>query len=282
MHAVRPRLFDCMQQQMNELELRSAIVEIGKCAWQKGWVASNDGNISCRLAENRILCTPTGVSKGMMSVDDLIICDLEGNRIEGTRNRTSEINMHLTIYKMRADVNAVVHVHPPAATGFAVAGKALTQAILPEVIVTLGCVPLADYGLPGTPALVEGMLPYIPKYEAILMGNHGAVCYADELWKAYFRMETVEHTARIVLVAEMLGGAKVLPRPEVDKLLDSRARYGVSTRAGLEDGCPAAAGESTAACDASAAGAEERFEFTRSELIALIEEALHSGNALRK
>lgn len=246
------------------------MVEIGKCIWQKSWVASNDGNISCRLPNDRVLCTPTGISKGMMTVDDLIICDLDGNRLEGTRNRTSEINMHLTIYKMRPDVQAVVHAHPPGSTGFAVAGRALTAAVLPEVIVNLGCIPLADYGLPGTPALAESLTPYIPHYDAILLGNHGAVCYADDLWKAYFRMETVEHTARIVLVAEMLGGAKVLPRVEVDKLLDSRARYGVTSKAGFDASCPVAAGESGGAC----ATAEERYEFTRSELIALVNEAV--------
>ena len=118
--------------QPQEPQLRAFIVEIGKCIWQKGWVASNDGNISCRLSADRILCTPTGLSKGMMTPDDLIICDLEGNKVAGTRNRTSEINMHLTIYKMRPDIQAVVHAHPPAATGFAVAGKALNQAVLPR------------------------------------------------------------------------------------------------------------------------------------------------------
>ena len=255
-------------QQLNEQELRAAIVEIGRNVWQKGWVASNDGNISCRLDESRVLCTPTGISKGMMAVDDLIICDMAGNKVAGKRERTSEFNMHLTIYKLRPDVTAIVHAHPPGATGFAVAGRAMNQALLPEVIVTLGCVPLAEYGLPGTPALTDGMIPLIPKYDAILMGNHGAVCYGADLWKAYFKMETVEHTARITLIAEMLGGPKVLPRLEVDKLLDSRARYGITSKAGFEDGCPLAADES------SCGVAEPRYEFTRAELLALVREAL--------
>lgn len=263
--------------QPQEPQLRASIVEIGKCAWQKGWVAANDGNISCRLDDARILCTPTGVSKGMMTVDDLIICDLDGNRIQGTRGRTTEFGMHLTIYKMRPDVNAIVHAHPPGSTGFAVAGRPLNQAILPEVIVNLGCIPLADYGLPGTPAVTEGMRPYIPNYDAILMGNHGVVCYADELWKAYFRMETVEHTARIILIAELLGGAKVLPRLEVDKLLDSRSRYGVTSKAGFDPSCPMAAGEAEG-CAVGEAG-EERYEFTRSELIALVNEAVRAREA---
>ena len=266
--------------QLQEPQLRTSIVEIGKCVWQKGWVASNDGNISCRLPGDRILCTPTGISKGMMTPDDLIICDLDGIRLEGTRNRTSEINMHLTIYKMRPDIHAVVHTHPPASTGFAVAGRPLDKAVLPEVIVNLGCIPLADYGLPGTPALAESLAPFIPHYDAILLGNHGAVCYADDLWKAYFRMETVEHTARIILIAEMLGGAKVLPRVEVDKLLDSRARYGVTSKAGFDPGCPVAAGESRESGEACGTP-EARYEFTRSELIALVNEAVEASKRTR-
>src|SRR3954452_10326387 len=208
-------------------DLRRQIVEIGRLAYQKGWVAANDGNISVRLGPDRILATPTGVSKGMMAPEDLIICDCDGNKVEGSRERTSEILMHMTIYEMRPDVQAIVHAHPPVATGFAVAGRPLDLALLPEVIIGLGCIPLADYGLPGTAELSEALKPFIPTYDAVLMANHGAVCYADDLMKAFFRMETVEHFARITLVAELLGGPRVLPRLEVEKLLDSRARYGV-------------------------------------------------------
>jgi L-fuculose-phosphate aldolase len=256
---------------LTEKEHRQNIVEVGRMVYAKGWVASNDGNISVRLDQNRILATPTGVSKGMMHPDDLIICDLEGNKIEGRRERTSEIAMHTTVYGLRPDVHAVVHSHPPVSTGFAVAGRALNLAILPEVVIGLGCVPLAEYGLPGTPALTEGMLPYIPKYDALLMANHGAVCYGDDLFSAYFKMETLEHVARITLVAELLGGPKVLPRVEVDKLFDSRSRYGIITRSGGEPGCPVVAE------DISAAGsAGDRISVTREELIALVEEAVRA------
>ncbi len=255
-----------------EQEYRKDIVDIGKLVYQKGWVAANDGNISVRLDNNKILCTCTGISKGMMTPDDLIICDLDGNKLEGSRERTSEIAMHLTIYQMRPDVFSVLHAHPPTATGFAVAGRALNQALLPEVIIGLGCVPLADYGLPGTPALTDGMLPYIPKYEAILMGNHGSVCYGEDVYKAYFKMETVEHFARIALVAELLGGAKVLPKNEVDKLFDSRTRYGVKSRSSMEPGCPVVAE------DVEPRG--ERFQVTRDELIALVDEALRARGVL--
>ena len=227
-----------------EKDPRRQIVELGRLAYQKGWVAANDGNISVRLGADRILATPTGVSKGMMDPEDLIICDLDGNKVEGDRERTSEILMHTTIYQMRSDVRAVVHAHPPVATGFAVAGRPLNLAFLPEVIIGLGCIPLADYGLPGTPELSEALKPFIPTYDALLMANHGAVCYADDLMKAFFRMETVEHFARITLVAELLGGPRVLPRVEVEKLLDSRSRYGVQTRKGMEPGCPLTAEDS--------------------------------------
>ncbi len=260
-----------IQMSKTEKELRQDIVEVGRLVFQKGWVAANDGNISIRLDENRVLCTPTATSKGMLHVDDLIICDMQGNKIEGRKERTSEIAMHLLIYSMRPDIRSVVHAHPPVATGYATAGRALNQALLPEVIIGLGCVPLADYGLPGTAALTAGMVPFIPKYDAILMANHGATCYGPDVFSAYFRMETTEHYARIALVAELLGGATVLPREEVNKLFDSRTRYGVKHRAGVEPGCPVSAEDVLAA---PAGG--DRFEVTREELIALVEEALRA------
>ncbi|MGA3259595.1 MAG: class II aldolase/adducin family protein [Bryobacteraceae bacterium] len=251
-----------------EREYREDIVQIGKLVFQKGWVAANDGNISLRLDAERILATPTGVCKGMLSVDDLIIVDNQGNKISGRLERTSEIAMHLKIYEMRPDIRGVLHAHPPVATGFATAGRPLNLGLLPEVVISLGCVPIADYGLPGTPALTEPMLPLIPKYDAILMANHGAVCYGEDVFKAYFRMETMEHFARIQLVAELLGGPKVLPREEVDKLLDSRTRYGVKARSAGQAGCPLAAEDLP--------GGEERFYVTRSELIGLVDEALRT------
>jgi L-fuculose-phosphate aldolase len=259
-----------------EREHREDIVQIGRLVYQKGWVAANDGNISIRLDQGRVLCTPTGVSKGMMHVDDLIICDMKGNKIEGRKERTSEIAMHLTVYDLRPDIHAVVHAHPPVSTGFAAAGRALTDALLPEVVIGLGCVPLVAYGLPGTPALTEPMLPLIPKYDALLMANHGAVCYGDDVWRAFFKMETVEHFARIALVAELLGGANVLPRAEVDKLLDSRTRYGIKAKVAGEPGCPSAAEDRSCGFTA-AAPRGERFEVTREELIALVEEGIRAG-----
>ncbi len=256
-----------------EREYREDICQIGRLVYQKGWVAANDGNITIRLDPERILATPTGVSKGLMHPDDLILVDMQGNKIAGRAERTSEIAMHLKVYEMRPDIRSVVHAHPPVATGFATAGRPLSLALLPEVVIALGCVPLAAYGLPGTPALIEPMIPLIPKYDAIMMANHGAVCYGEDVYKAFFRMETMEHFARIQLVAELLGGPTVLPREEVDKLLGSRTRYGVKARNAGEPGCPVSAEERGGA---QASGGEETFTVTRSELIALVDEALRA------
>lgn len=249
-------------------ELALSIVEFGKLMYQKGWVAANDGNISVRLDDGRLLCTPTGISKGMMRPEDMIVCDLEGRQLEGHRACTSEILMHLTIYKLRPDVSAVVHAHPPISTGFAVAGRPLNLAILPEAVVALGVVPLTSYGLPGTPELSRQLAPYIPNHDALLMANHGVVCYGDSLEKAFFRMETVEHLSRIALVAELLGGPRLLPRREVDRLVQARARYGIQFPEGREPEIPLASE------DLIAIKREERFELTREELVTLLDDVL--------
>jgi L-fuculose-phosphate aldolase len=178
------------------------------------------------------------VSKGFVELDDLIVCDMGGKKMSGKRECTSEIAMHITIYSMRPDVRAVVHAHPPVATGFAAAGRALDKALLPEVIIQLGAVPLASYGLPGTPALSDGMLPWIPQYDALLLENHGCTTYGSDVWQAFFRMEMVEHFARITFVAEMLGGARPLPREEVEKLFAARERYNVTSKASMGPGMP--------------------------------------------
>lgn len=256
-----------------ERELREDIVQVGRLVFEKGWIAANDGNISIRLDAQRILCTPTNTCKGMLSVDDLIICDMQGKKLAGVKAPTTEIAMHLLIYEMRPDVHAVVHTHPPVSTGFAATGRALNLALLPEVVIGLGCVPLAEYGLPGTNALTDPMRPYIPRYDAILMANHGVVCYGSDVLNAYFRMETVEHYARIALVAELLGGGKALPRVEVDKLYDSRTRYGVTARSSPEPGCPLAAEDVPSGATVRSNG---KFEVTRDELVALVEEILRS------
>jgi L-fuculose-phosphate aldolase len=256
----------------SEQQLREDILRVGRLMFDKGWIAGNDGNISIRMDADRILATPTGVSKGMMQPDDLVICDLGGKKIQGEREVTTEMGMHLAIYQLRPDINGIVHAHPPVATGFAAAGRALNIALSPEVVICLGSVPLAEYGQPGTPALTDGMLPYVPKYDAVLLANHGAVTYGEDVSQAYFRMETVEHFARITLVSEILGGPKVLPRIEVQKLFDSRPRYRVKSRNHLEPGSPMTAEEMP--------DPNEKIEITREQLLAIIDEALRVRGVL--
>jgi L-fuculose-phosphate aldolase len=214
--------------------LRREICEVGRRVYERGYVAANDGNISARLQEDRILCTPTGVSKGFITEDMLAICDLEGNQIAGSMRISSEIRMHLEIYKLRPDVQSVVHAHPPTATGFAVAGIELTQCVLPEVIVSLGGIPLAAYGTPGGPDIVEPMKPLLKEYDAILMANHGVVTLGQHVMDAHFKMETVEHFAKIALVAHQLGSVQTLSDQHVDELIDLRQRFGIVGRPSCE------------------------------------------------
>jgi L-fuculose-phosphate aldolase len=208
-----------------ERKHRDEIVRYGRMLHQRGFVAAMDGNLSVRLAGNCILVTPTGVSKGAMRPADLVTVDLEGHRVTGRRNVTSEIGMHLLIYRLRPDIQAIVHAHPPTATGFAAAGLALTEPLVCEVVIGLGCIPLARYGTPGTSELAQSLEPYVPKYDAILMSNHGVVTYADTLEHAYMKMETVEHFAQIALVTHLLGRQQPLNKSEVEKLVLARIKY---------------------------------------------------------
>jgi L-fuculose-phosphate aldolase len=274
-------------------ELRQAIVTVGKLLHEKGYVAASDGNISIRLPGGRVLATPTSMSKGFMAPDDMVIVDMAGGKVEGARNASSEIAMHLLIYELRPEIKAVVHAHPPVATGYAAAGLPLNQALISEVVLALGCIPLAQYGTPGTPELSAALRPLVPSFDALLMANHGVVTYAEDVMRAYFKMETVEHFARISLVAHLLGRQVLLGSREVEKLMDARRKYeGITTAAEPMPGCPVTNAETGAALGAAAvgdvgatagraAGAEvgagsgegERFLVTREELIRLVEEA---------
>ncbi|HEY2016182.1 MAG TPA: class II aldolase/adducin family protein [Bryobacteraceae bacterium] len=208
-----------------ERKHREEIVRYGRTLHEKGFVAAMDGNLSVRLKQDRILVTPTGLSKGSMRPADLVIVDLEGKQVAGRRNVTSELGMHLMIYRSRADVKAIVHAHPPTATGFAAAGIALTEPLVCEVVMGLGCIPLARYGTPGTAELAQSLEPYVSKYDAILMSNHGVVAYGDTIEHAYMKMETVEHFAQISLVTHMLGRQQPLQEREIEKLLLARTKY---------------------------------------------------------
>jgi len=215
-------------------QLRDDIVRFGKMLHQNGLVAATDGNISARMSDGTVLCTPTLMSKGMMEGDDLVIVDEHGRKLSGRREASSEIAMHLLIYRERPDVNAVVHAHPPTATGYAAAGIPLDTALCSEIVVTLGSVPLARYGTPGTTELADALSPLIADHQAILMANHGVVTYGEDLLTAYMNMETVEHYAKIALVTHMLGRQEPLTGQHLDKLHEIRLKYHNNVGAGKD------------------------------------------------
>ena len=220
-----------------EERFRADIVEIGRRLHERGYVASNDGNISVRLPDDRVLATPKGVAKGFMTPDMMVVTDLDGRLISGPPGRTpsSEILMHLVVYRQRPDIGAVVHAHPPLSTGFAVAGIPLDRAVLAEVVTTLGSIPIADYGTPSTRELADAVAPYVKAHDGLLLANHGALALGRDLFAAYYKMETIEHFARISLVARLLGRERLLSREEVERLQDLRGRYGIAAPAPI---CP--------------------------------------------
>src|SRR5258707_513633 len=209
----------------SDRQYREEIIRFGRMLHERGFVAATDGNLSVRLDHHRIPATPTSMSKGMMRASDLVIVDMEERRIAGRRDVSSEIGMHLLIYRSRPDVRGVVHAHPPTATGFAASGLALNQPLVCEVVIGLGCIPLARYGTPGTPELTNALEPLVSQYDAILMANHGVVAYGEDLSHAYMKMEIVEYFARIPLVAHLLGHQQLLSAQEIEKLIVARSRY---------------------------------------------------------
>jgi L-fuculose-phosphate aldolase len=216
---------------MNEQELRDAIVEVGRRLYARGYTASNDGNISVRLDGDRLLMTPKSVCKGFMTPQMMCITDLDGRKLAGDRDPSSEMQMHLEVYRQRPDAKAVVHAHPPIATGFAVAGIPLDRAVLAEVVTTLGSVPIAEYATPSTKELPEAVRKYVKAHDGMLLANHGALTLGADLFATYYKMETIEHFAKISLVARLLGGERLLSRQEVDRLQGLRGMYGIASPA---------------------------------------------------
>lgn len=198
------------------------VVEIGRLLYEKGLIASTEGNVSARLGGDRFLLTPAGICKGRMGTRDLVVVDGTGRRVSGEREPTTETDLHLRIYRARPDVNAIVHAHPPTATGFAVAGVPLADCVLPEILVTVGSVPLAPYGTPGATDLAEKALPTAKRHDAFLLKNHGAVALGGNLWQAFHRMEMIESFAKSLLTAKTLGRVDPLAPEEVTKLLGLR------------------------------------------------------------
>ncbi len=216
---------------MNVETLRADIVEIGRRMYARGYTASNDGNISVRIGTDRLLMTPKSVCKGFMTPDMMCITDLNGKKISGDRDPSSEALMHLEVYRQRSDVNAVVHAHPPVATGFAVAGIPLDRAVLAEVLTTLGSIPLAEYATPSTAELPDAVRKYIKAHDGMLLANHGALTVGADVYSAYYKMETIEHFAHISLVARLLGRENLIAREEVMRLQELRGTYGIKAPA---------------------------------------------------
>lgn len=211
-------------------EIKKEICEIGRRIYQKGFVAANDGNISVKVGPNEFYCTPTGVSKGFMTPDMIIKIDAKGNKIEGKLNPSSEIKMHMRVYEQRPDVNAVVHAHPPTATAFAVCNMPLDKYILPEAILTVGTVPICDYGTPSTMEIPDSLNPYIQDHDAFLLKNHGALSVGCTLTKAFFVMDEVEYFAKISMLAKQLGGMEELSCTDLEKLMDLRVKMQIPGR----------------------------------------------------
>ena len=264
-----------------ERELRQKIVEIGRRIYDNGFVAASDGNISARLEDGTILTTPTMVCKGRMTEDILVLVDIEGRKLRrDERNPSSEFSMHKEIYQLRPDVHAIVHAHPPFGTGFAVANVPLDKPLLSEVILTLGCVPLTAYGTPSTNELSNSLKPFIPHHDALLLANHGAVAYGSDLEMAYARMETLEHFAKITLIARIVGRPRELPPEAIEKLLDVRERAGYmpaearSCQAcGYLQGHAQTCAIGSATRSYSSSNGDETVTLTKKELTALITEA---------
>jgi L-fuculose-phosphate aldolase len=277
---------------MDEQTARREIVNIGRLLYDRSYVVSSDGNVSVRLDDGRIVATPTMMCKGRMTEDSLAITDSSGKPLTD-RKPSSELQMHLLIYEERPDVRAVCHAHPPHGTAFAVAGLAIDQPILSEVILTLGCVPLAGYGTPSTTEVTEAMRPLVKHHNALLMANHGAVAYGTDLWQAFDRLETLEHTARIAILARILGGSQNLPNDAIEKLINLREKAGYLGEGGrcqacgylheTQLSCPTGDRPApTGATPLATSNGSGKITLTREELLELITQAVmtqRAGNA---
>jgi L-fuculose-phosphate aldolase len=211
---------------MNEFKLKEQICEIGRRVYAKGFAAANDGNISVRLNDREIMCTPTMVSKGFMKPEDICKVDYEGKQLAGTRKRSSEILLHLAVYKNRPDVHAVVHCHPPHATAFAVAGVPIPHCVLPEVEVFLGQVPTALYDTPGTQRFAETIVPHLKASNTIILANHGTVTFGPDLEKAFWHSEIIDAYCKILILAKQLGNVNYFTPVQTKELLDLKKRLG--------------------------------------------------------
>ncbi len=212
---------------LNEREARKQIVEIGKRLYDKGLISATDGNLSIKLG-NRIITTPSGVSKGFIDESDLVIVDENGSKITGRGKPSTELQMHLTAYRNRPDIKAVVHAHPPKCLAFIIAGESLSQCVIPEVIVSIGAIPTANYATPSTEDLAKSIIEPIKKSDVIMLDRHGSLTVGDDIFSAYYKLEKMEHAAEVMLYAKLLGNVRTLSKSEVDKLMVLReGTYGL-------------------------------------------------------
>ncbi|MBP1039534.1 class II aldolase/adducin family protein [Vagococcus sp. BWB3-3] len=224
------------------------ICEIGKRIYDRGYVAANDGNVSVKMDDGTIFCTPTGVSKGFMQPDMIVKMDLDGNVLSDNAKPSSEVKMHLRVYRENPTVNSVVHAHPVVATSYAIAGIPLNQALCPEAVVTLGNVPVAPYATPGTQQVPDSIAPYCIDYNAVLLANHGALTWGKDLIEAYYRMESLEHFAMMTMyTGRIINQANELNCSQVGDLIEMRENMGVSS-----GGVPPCRTEETVATDEEA------------------------------
>lgn len=214
----------------SERETRNEIVTVCRMMWQKGYVAATDGNVSVRLGRGRILCTPSGVSKGLVEPRDLIVTDMTGKKLLGRMDVTSEIRLHIEVYRKRDDVNSVVHAHPPIATAFSIAGLSLAKCVIPEVVLTMGSIPTSQYATPCSDEGPEVISDLITKCDALLLDRHGSLTVGKDVFSAYLKLEKVEHCAHVTMAARQLGNIKTLTPEQVSRLITMRSELGLSER----------------------------------------------------
>lgn len=265
---------------MDEQTARRDLIRICHLMYERSYVVSSDGNVSVQLDDGRVLATPTMTCKGRMTEDSIAVTDLEGRSLND-RRASSELAMHLLIYRERPDVKAVCHAHPPHGTAFAVAGLPIDQPILSEVILTLGCVPLAEYGTPSTDELSDAMRPLVKHHNALLMANHGAVAYGSDLWQAWDRLETLEHTAKIAILSRVLGGSRNLSPDAIEKLINVRESAGYLDQSARCQACgylhetslACPTGDRPARSYSSPANGSGKVSLSREELVELLSQA---------
>ncbi len=228
---------------LSEHELRQEVIRVCRLLWERGYVAATDGNVSVRLSRDRVLATPSGFSKGFIKPEELIVVDMEGKKLSrghgaGERLKpTSELLMHLEAYRQRPDVHGVVHAHPPTTVAFTIAGVSLAKCVLPEVVITLGSIPTAEYATPSTAEGPEVVRDLVRDYDAIVLDRHGTLTVGTTVWDAYLRLEKVEHTAEVTLVARQLGAVRTLSPEQLSKLTEMRRQWMIARGRDVCQGC---------------------------------------------